>query len=215
MTGPARLLVVADGAPAAEAVRAALGRSGSFSVLGYAAGGAPAGAAIALARPDVVLVDQLARREDVVARVEEARAAAAAAKIVALADDLGSPWLAAVQEAGADALICRAPGPGLGLLLREVVAGRLYHRFAPAPPAPTPGLTAREQEVLALVAAGTPNGRIARQLWVTEQTVKFHLSNIYRKLGVTNRTEASHYAYVHRLLDARPAVTALATATAA
>jgi DNA-binding CsgD family transcriptional regulator len=43
-------------------------------------------------------------------------------------------------------------------------------------------------------------------LWVTEQTVKFHLSNIYRKLGVSNRTEASHYAHVHGLLNGGEAV---------
>ena len=46
------------------------------------------------------------------------------------------------------------------------------------------------------------NSQIARQLWVTEQTVKFHLSNTYRKLGVANRTEASRYAHVHDLVAA-------------
>jgi DNA-binding NarL/FixJ family response regulator len=64
-------------------------------------------------------------------------------------------------------------------------------------------LTQRELEILALVAQGYTNGRIAGQLWVTEQTVKFHLSNTYRKLGVTNRTEASRYAYVHDLVSPR------------
>ena len=55
-----------------------------------------------------------------------------------------------------------------------------------------PELTARELEILRLVASGNSNRRIAQRLWVTEQTVKFHLSNVYRKLGVANRTEASH-----------------------
>jgi DNA-binding NarL/FixJ family response regulator len=63
------------------------------------------------------------------------------------------------------------------------------------------GLTNRELEILQLVAGGSPNGRIARELWVTEQTVNFHLSNISRQLGVRNRTEAAHYAHVHRLFE--------------
>ena len=60
-------------------------------------------------------------------------------------------------------------------------------------------LSPRELEVLQLVAAGATNGEIARKLWVTEQTVKFHLSNIYRKLDVANRTEASRYAHLNGL----------------
>ena len=62
-------------------------------------------------------------------------------------------------------------------------------------------LTDREAEVLRLVASGAANRRIARHLSVTEQTVKFHLSNVYRKLGVSNRTEASHLAHVHGLFE--------------
>jgi hypothetical protein len=50
------------------------------------------------------------------------------------------------------------------------------------------------------VAEGHTNARIGRLLWVTEQTVKFHLSNIYRKLGVSNRTEASRYALVNGMV---------------
>ena len=51
------------------------------------------------------------------------------------------------------------------------------------------------------MARGLSNGAIARELWVTEQTVKFHLTNIYRKLGVANRTEAARYAYQHGLVE--------------
>ena len=74
-------------------------------------------------------------------------------------------------------------------------------------------LTRRELEILQLVAEGHSNGQVGRMLWVTEQTVKFHLSNIYRKLDVSNRTEASRWAQVRNLLRA-PVPTDTATITA-
>ena len=64
-------------------------------------------------------------------------------------------------------------------------------------------LTRREREILALMAEGHSNRELARMLWVTEQTVKFHLSNIYRKLDVANRTEASRWAHRHGLVGRR------------
>jgi DNA-binding NarL/FixJ family response regulator len=71
---------------------------------------------------------------------------------------------------------------------------------APASEADTP-LTKRELEILRLVAEGHTNADMARKLWVTEQTVKFHLSNIYRKLHVANRTEAGRWAQLQGLLS--------------
>jgi len=62
-------------------------------------------------------------------------------------------------------------------------------------------LTKRELEILRLAADGHSNAQLARMLWVTEQTVKFHLSNIYRKLDVANRTEASRWAQRNGLLS--------------
>jgi DNA-binding NarL/FixJ family response regulator len=67
------------------------------------------------------------------------------------------------------------------------------------------GLTRRELEILRLVAEGYSNAQLATMLWVTEQTVKFHLSNVYRKLQVSNRTEASTWAQRHGLLSLEPA----------
>jgi DNA-binding NarL/FixJ family response regulator len=67
-----------------------------------------------------------------------------------------------------------------------------------------PDLTRRELEILRLVAEGLSNAELAKMLWVTEQTVKFHLSNIYRKLNVSNRTEASRWAQLNDLLPAEP-----------
>jgi DNA-binding CsgD family transcriptional regulator len=66
-------------------------------------------------------------------------------------------------------------------------------------------LTNRELEILRLVAEGHSNAQLARMLWVTEQTVKFHLSNVYRKLNVANRTEAARWAQLHGLLSATQA----------
>jgi DNA-binding NarL/FixJ family response regulator len=63
------------------------------------------------------------------------------------------------------------------------------------------GLTRREREILQLASEGYSNSELARMLWVTEQTVKFHLSNIYRKLKVSNRTEAARWAQLHGLLS--------------
>jgi len=62
------------------------------------------------------------------------------------------------------------------------------------------GLTGRELEILRLVAEGLSNAQLASRLWVTEQTIKFHLSNVYRKLNVANRTEASRWAQLHGAL---------------
>jgi DNA-binding NarL/FixJ family response regulator len=62
-------------------------------------------------------------------------------------------------------------------------------------------LTRREIEILRLTAEGLSNGQMAKSLWVTEQTVKFHLSNIYRKIGVRNRTEASRWAQQNGVLE--------------
>ena len=104
----------------------------------------------------------------------------------------------AAFDAGAGAVVPKDPPPRR---VRHAPARDRAGQRRP-PPAParataTPAdcpLTNRELEILRLAAQGLTNGRIARDLWVTEQTVKFHLSNVYRKLGVPNRTEASRYA---------------------
>jgi DNA-binding CsgD family transcriptional regulator len=58
-------------------------------------------------------------------------------------------------------------------------------------------LTPREREILQLVAEGYSNAQLARMLWVSLETIKFHLSNIYEKLEVSNRTEATRWAHIH------------------
>jgi two-component system response regulator DevR len=114
--------------------------------------------------------------------------------------------------AGAAAYIVKTAHPDdLAAAIRQAFSHSIY--FAAARPGSAPPvsgeaspvaaeLTRRELEILRLVAEGLSNAALARRLWVTEQTVKFHLSNIYRKLGVSNRTEASRWAQLHGLLPA-------------
>ena len=103
-------------------------------------------------------------------------------------------------------MISKAVHPvSLATLLREISRDTVVHlprRSGGKPVRNDCPLTDRELEILRLVSQGYTNGRIARELWVTEQTVKFHLSNTYRKLGVANRTEASRYAHMNALVSA-------------
>jgi DNA-binding NarL/FixJ family response regulator len=207
------LMIVADDALSASTLRRALRSTAGCDVLdGYAEGRAPCTAVVALRRPDVVVLDEMRSRSGTLARIGEIRAALPAAKIVLLSARMDGAWLSDASGAGVDAAIAKTFRlETIGVLIREVTAGNVFHAFdAPTPtvrPAidpRLPALTRRELEVLRLVAAGAPNSRIAAQLWITEQTVKFHLSKVYRKLGVSNRTEASHCAYVHGLLDTTP-----------
>jgi DNA-binding CsgD family transcriptional regulator len=64
-----------------------------------------------------------------------------------------------------------------------------------------PKLTRRELEILKLVSEGRSNRQVAELLWVTDQTVKFHLANVYRKLGVRSRFDAARWALEHGILD--------------
>ena len=127
------------------------------------------------------------------AHIDAALAAGAAAYIVKTAhpDDVAS----AVRQAFDHSVYL----PGASHAVGELPA--LEEQARPAGPARPGGLTHRELEILRLVAEGHSNAQLARMLWVTEQTVKFHLSNIYRKLDVANRTEASRWAQVNGLLD--------------
>jgi DNA-binding NarL/FixJ family response regulator len=211
-----RLMIVADDPLSASGVRRALGATAGFDVIdGYADGRGPCDGAAAAHCPDLVVVDQMDSRTHTLNRIGEIRTTLPDAKIILLPASMEPTWLTKAARAGADAAIARSsPLEGLGALMREIAAGNVFHAFepptAPLRPAapsslpPLPRLTNRELEVLRLVAAGAPNSRIAAQLWITEQTVKFHLSKVYRKLGVANRTEASHHAYVHGLLETTP-----------
>ena len=199
-----KALIVADHTLAAEAIRRELRHAGACEVLGYVDGRRPCADAIANAQPDVVVIDEMSPHTPLIARIQEIRSVLPTAKLLLVTVRMDEAFLAEAATAGIDAAIAKTMHPGsLGVLVREVARGNVFHTFATVAVERSCeefGLTARELEILRLVAGGLSNARIAAKLWVTEQTVKFHLSNVYRKLGVGNRTEASHYAHVHGLL---------------
>jgi DNA-binding NarL/FixJ family response regulator len=200
-----RLLIVADHSFVAQTIRLALRQTAGFEVVGFVDGSVPTDPRVADLHPDVVVIDDMQEPEDAIARLGELKALLPNAKRLLLTVQMDATWLEQAFDAGADAAISKTVHPvSLGTLLREISRGTIIHSMPkrqPTAAADCP-LTDRELEILKLVAEGYTNGRIARELWVTEQTVKFHLSNTYRKLGVANRTEASRYAHMNHLLQA-------------
>ena len=202
-----RLMIVADHSFVVQAIRLALRQTAGFQVVGFFDGRGSVRNALQELRPDVVLVDDMQEADNALARLREIAEEAPQAKSMLLTLQMDSDWLEQAFEAGAQAVVSKTVHPvSLGTLLREISHGNVVHRFEKRPAAVVEDdcpLTDRELEILRLVAEGHTNGRIARELWVTEQTVKFHLSNTYRKLGVANRTEASRYAHLHNLTAPR------------
>jgi len=209
-----RLAIVADHSMVAHSIRLALKQTVGFEVVGVIDGRVSARDALLDTHPDVVLVDDMHDprageahdRDHALARLRDASEHVPAAQRLLLTLRMTEGRMNEAFEAGAHAVLSKSMHPvSLGTMLREVVRGNVVHRFERRPAAAIVvdcPLTLREKEILALVAEGATNGQIARTLWVTEQTVKFHLSNTYRKLGVANRTEASHYAHVNNLVTA-------------
>jgi len=149
--------------------------------------------------------------------VQSAREHAPNLKIVVLSMYEDFEHVDAALRAGAHAYVLKTAHPDdLISAIRQAFRHSIYlaagRPVSAARPRidPSLGLTRRELEILQLVAEGSSNAQVARTLWVTEQTVKFHLSNVYRKLHVANRTEASRFAQTRGLLSAPPALAASA-----
>ena len=211
-----RLFIVGDDEFMVQAMRFALRYTSGVSLFGVVDGHGSIRQAVREADPDLVAIDGISDPGSAPTRVVQVRDEAPEAKILLLTGPLEPEAMDRVLDAGAMVFVCRARKiPDLAAFLRDTGEPRRAEApvaavAAPAPapvaaplaavPAPDPcPLTNRELEILQAVAEGHTNARIGRSLWVTEQTVKFHLSNIYRKLGVANRTEASRYALMNDL----------------
>ena len=155
--------------------------------------------------PDIFLagLDERPASFDAVDLVREASRASSDLKVIVLGS--GTDRIEECFAAGASAYVTNGASPDdFAVAIRQTYEPSIHlatdRSDEPAPVlADVAGLTERELEVLALVAEGYSNAELARRLWVAPQTVKFHLSNIYRKLGVSNRTQAGLWARQARL----------------
>jgi DNA-binding NarL/FixJ family response regulator len=192
---PIRVLTADDHALVRAGIAAMIANESDITVVAEAADGVEAVAQYALHRPDVVLMDLRMPR---MGGVEATRAILAddpAARVLALTMYEGDADIHRALSAGACAYLLKdVPAAELMAAIRAAAAGR---RVIPAAVAgrlaeftPRVDLTAREVEVLRLVAKGLRNREVARVIGRTEGTVKAHLKNIHEKLGVDDRTEA-------------------------
>jgi DNA-binding NarL/FixJ family response regulator len=205
-----KVVIADDHAVVRSGLRSLLDTADGIAVVGVAADGAEAIELVAALTPDVVLMDLSMPGIDGVAATAAICQTHPTVAVVVLTSFSEPSRIHAALEAGAigyqlkdaapDELIAavRAAAAG-GAPLDPRAARVLLDRRLPATPR-TPDattLSSREQEVLRLVTAGLANRQIARRLGIAERTVKAHLTNIFGRIGVTDRTQAALWAQQH------------------
>lgn len=212
---PVRVLLVDDHELAREALGSILGREPRMAVVGEAADG---GQALALARrlrPDLVLMDVRMPGPDGLEVTRAIKAELPDARVLLLTSYDAPEYVLEGLRAGADGYLLKGVGrqellAAVRAVLRgerrvhpSLAAGMLHHvaRGGEHPLSPEGYLTARQRDVLRLLAAGRSNPEIARELQVSLNTVKTHVVHILQKLGATDRTQAAVRAGQLGLLD--------------
>ena len=204
---PAIKILLCDDHPVVlDGLVAMLSTQPGFEVVGEASNGRDMVALAVQMHPDVILLDLEMPGVDGVEALRQLRVQLPDARVLIFtAFDTDERILGAIQAGAQGYMLKGAPRDELfnairtistgGSLLQPVVQSRLMQRLhANAQVQPVESLTAREQQVLTLVAEGKTNKEIASALSITERTVKFHVGAIMGKLGATNRTEAVRFA---------------------
>jgi two-component system, NarL family, response regulator LiaR len=201
-----RVLVVDDHAVVREGLRTFLELQEGIAVVGEAADGEEAVRQAEALRPDVIVMDLVMPRLDGVGAMRELRRRLPSARVIVLTSFVEDERLLPAIQAGAAGYLLKNVAPAElaravraahagEALIDPLVAARLVDAIAQPPGEPAPErLTAREQEVLALIARGFSNKRIARELGIAEKTVKTHVGHVLAKLGVADRTQAAVHA---------------------
>ena len=220
MSEPRIRVVIADDHPILrEGLRRLLEDDGGFEVVGQASDGLEA---VRLARdrqPDVLLLDLAMPRASGLDALRELSAAGQGPRVLLLTVAIDDAQVVEALELGARGVVLKEAATELLFkAIRSVVAGQywvgrdlvtdivrhLRERAAASArrrPAPAQRLTAREREIVAMVAEGSSNRELASRLGLAEDTVKHHISNIFDKLGVSNRAELGAYAASHGLAE--------------
>ncbi|MEE6306422.1 response regulator transcription factor [Plantactinospora veratri] len=206
------LLIVDDHPVVRDGLRGMFSADPRFEVLGEAGDGAEAIVAGEKLRPDVILMDLRMPGTDGVTAIKElARRGVSARVLVLTTYDTDSDVLPAIEAGATGYLLKDAPREELfraveaaargQAVLSPAVATRLMGQLRQ--PASEP-LSQRELEVLELIAQGSTNREAARQLFISEATVKTHLLHVYAKLGVNDRAAAVATAFSRGYLTPRP-----------
>ena len=201
-----RVLIADDHAVVRQGLRTFLELQDDIEVVADVADGEAALRAAREHEPDVVLMDLVMPGMGGVEAIRGLREARPEARVLVLTSFLDDEKLFPAVRAGAAGYLLKDVEPAELVrairtvddgeaLLHPAVAARLMEEFAETErPAAEEALTAREREVLQLIARGLPNKLIARDLEIAEKTVKTHVSSILSKLGLTDRTQAALYA---------------------
>jgi DNA-binding NarL/FixJ family response regulator len=207
---PLKVLIADDHPLMLAGIRRVLERSDGIEVVGEARTGAAIMELVERRRPQVVLLDLRMPGTVGAENVARIRETWPEVKVVVLSADEDQASINSALSAGASAYIVKSVAPAdIAAVLRQTASGSVFHAVAcqasqsklqDEPEGPR--LTDRERTILDAVAAGLTTSAISRELWVSEHTVKFHLTNIYRKLGVPNRAGAVRYALENGLVAA-------------
>jgi DNA-binding NarL/FixJ family response regulator len=202
-----RVLIADDHRLIAEGIRRVLVEEGDFEVVGEANTGSQVLPLVRRTSPHLVLLDLRMPGLDGLSALEQIKRDHPAVKVVILSASAEPAVIQTALARGASAYVIKSVNPvDLPATLRQAMEGNVFHAVGLPPagqttPANELGLTAREVGIVQALARGLSNQAIGKELFVAEQTVKFHLTNIYRKLHAANRTEAVRLAYQRGIIE--------------
>jgi two-component system, NarL family, response regulator LiaR len=202
-----RILICDDHAIVRKGLRALLSTEPDIQVVGEAADGREAVAQAKALKPDVILMDLVMPQVDGIEATRQITANQPGTHILVLTSFAADDKVFPAIKAGALGYLLKDTGPGeLVQAIHQVHRGEpslepgiarkvlLELSHPPKQPLTPDPLTEREMEVLRLVAQGRSNREIAKELWITEMTVRTHVSNVLGKLQLASRTQAALYA---------------------